>query len=137
MNLSWATDFWLLTPSKLTQKEMVKIANFKRMKLKCPTSNVQSQKCCIHKVMTKKTTFDIRLSTLRHMKSIQHFWELQFFGVCTKLGEKIGVSPASIRMFFIYMSFLTYGSPILIYLVFAFTIKIRSHLRRRSVVWEL
>jgi phage shock protein PspC (stress-responsive transcriptional regulator) len=70
------------------------------------------------------------------MKKIQFFIENQAFGVCTKLGNKLGIPIFSIRLFFIYASFLTFGSPILIYLGLAFIMNFRQHLRRRkNPVW--
>ncbi|OFY65085.1 MAG: PspC family transcriptional regulator [Bacteroidetes bacterium RIFCSPLOWO2_02_FULL_36_8] len=69
---------------------------------------------------------------------IKTFFEKQAFGVCAKLGDKLGFSSSSIRMFFIYASFITLGSPILIYLSLYFIINLRQHLRRnRSTVWEI
>lgn len=71
------------------------------------------------------------------MKVLQYYLEKQVFGVCDKLGEKLGISSSSIRLFFIYFSFLTYGSPVLIYLGLAFIINIRKHLRKkRSFFYE-
>jgi len=70
------------------------------------------------------------------VKRIQHFFEKYAFGVCTRLGEKLGIATSSIRLFFIYVSFLTLGSPIIIYLVLAFVMNIRRHLRRRSTIWD-
>ena len=67
--------------------------------------------------------------------SIQEFFEVHAFGVCTKLGEKLGVATTSIRVFFIYTSFLTFGSPILVYLALAFIINIRKHMRRHTI-WD-
>jgi len=64
--------------------------------------------------------------------------EKQAFGVCTFLGEKLGIATASIRLFFIYTSFLTMGSPIIIYLSIAFLMNIHKHLRRkRSSIWDI
>ncbi|GGK70877.1 PspC domain-containing protein [Rufibacter glacialis] len=72
------------------------------------------------------------------MKNIQHFLETQAFGVCTKVGEKLGFATSSIRLYFIYLSFLTFGSPLLVYLVLAFWLNVRKHLRReRSTVWDI
>ncbi|MFB9862580.1 PspC domain-containing protein [Rufibacter immobilis] len=72
------------------------------------------------------------------MKNVQHFLETQAFGVCTKLGEKLGLATSSIRLYFIYLSFLTFGSPLLVYLVLAFWLNVRKHLRReRSTVWDV
>ncbi len=70
------------------------------------------------------------------MKKLQHIVESQAFGVCTRLGEKMGIATSSIRLFFIYASFITFGSPILIYMGMVFIMNIRKHLRRRNnSVW--
>ncbi|MCO6358016.1 PspC domain-containing protein [Roseivirga pacifica] len=70
------------------------------------------------------------------MEKLQRFFESQAFGVCTKLGEKLNLSTSSIRLFFIYASFITVGSPVIIYLGLAFVINYRKHLRRRqNPVW--
>jgi len=72
------------------------------------------------------------------IRQIQFFLEKQAFGVCTFLGEKLGIATASIRLFFIYTSFLTMGSPIIIYLSIAFLMNIHKHLRRkRSSIWDI
>lgn len=72
------------------------------------------------------------------MKKVQYFLESQAFGVCTKLGEKLGFATSSIRLSFIYLSFLTFGSPIFVYLFLAFWLNVAKHLRReRSTVWDL
>ncbi len=70
------------------------------------------------------------------IKRITDFVEVHAFGVCTKIGDKLGISTSSIRMYFIYASFLTFGSPVLVYLALAFIMNIRKHLRRRfNSVW--
>lgn len=70
------------------------------------------------------------------IKRIQHFFEKHAFGVCTRLGEKLGIATSSIRLYFIYLSFLTFGSPVILYLVLAFVMNLRRHLRRRSTIWD-
>ena len=71
------------------------------------------------------------------MKRIQKFLETQTFGVCTRLGEKLDIPISSIRIFFIYASFLTFGSPVIVYLGLAWFINLRKHLRRRNnVLWH-
>jgi phage shock protein C len=68
---------------------------------------------------------------------IQHFFEQRAFGVCTRLGEKLGLATSSIRLSFIYASFLTFGSPVIIYLALAFIMNFRKHMRRRnSTIWD-
>jgi phage shock protein PspC (stress-responsive transcriptional regulator) len=70
------------------------------------------------------------------IKKIQLFFEEYAFGVCTHLGEKLGIATSSIRLFFIYASFLTLGSPVVVYLGLAFLMDMRRHLRRRSTIWD-
>ncbi|MBC6399707.1 MAG: PspC domain-containing protein [Ekhidna sp.] len=63
---------------------------------------------------------------------MQKFIEQYAFGVCTRLGEKFRIPISSIRLFFIYASFIAFGSPLLIYLALAFIMNFRKHLRRRN-----
>ena len=67
---------------------------------------------------------------------IQHFFQGYAFGVCTRLGEKLGVATSSIRLFFIYATFITVGSPVIIYLALAFIMNMRKHLRKRRPIWD-
>ena len=73
---------------------------------------------------------------------IQHildFFERQAFGVCASIGEKLGIPSHRIRLAFIYLAFLTFGSPIIIYLILAFLLEQRQYfrLKKRSSVWDL
>ncbi len=65
-----------------------------------------------------------------HLKRLQHFFQEHAFGVCSALGAKLGIASSSIRLFFIYASFLTLGSPIIVYLGLAFIMNMRKHLGR-------
>ncbi|MEM0940376.1 MAG: PspC family transcriptional regulator [Bacteroidota bacterium] len=67
--------------------------------------------------------------------TLQDHIEKQAFGVCTRIGEKFRIPTSSIRLLFIYASFLTFGSPLLIYLGLAFMMNFRKHLRRRNTLW--
>ena len=67
---------------------------------------------------------------------IQFFFERNAFGVCNRLGELMGIATSNIRLFFIYDSFLTLGSPVLIYLALAFVMNIRKYLRKRNPIWD-
>ncbi len=73
------------------------------------------------------------------MDKLRYLVESQAFGVCTWLGERLKFSASSIRLYFIYASFLTMGSPIIIYLFMAFWMNLSKHLRRHNhpTVWEL
>lgn len=62
------------------------------------------------------------------MNRVRHFIEWKVFGVCSAIGEKMGVASSTIRKYFIYISFLTMGSPVLIYLFFAFWINVKHYI---------
>jgi len=62
------------------------------------------------------------------MKSVREIIELHAFGVCTAIGEKMGIASSRIRMWFIYISFLTLGSPLIIYMILAFWINIKNYI---------
>lgn len=71
------------------------------------------------------------------ISKLQAFLEKYAFGVCTKLGELLGISSSVVRMYFIYASFLTLGSPIIVYLSLAFWMNVKRYLRGRSHTEEL
>lgn len=70
---------------------------------------------------------------------IKALFEEKAFGVCAWWGEKLRLKTAKIRMFFIYISFLTLGSPLVIYLVMAFILEHKEYFkfRKRKSVWDL
>lgn len=74
------------------------------------------------------------------IKKIQDFFEKRAFGVCEWWGKKLGIETPKIRLFFIYLSFITFGSPLIIYLAMAFVLEHKQKFkfkRKRSSVWDL
>lgn len=70
--------------------------------------------------------------------AIKRFVEYKAFGVCNWLGEKLNMEARPIRMFFIYTSFLTIGSPVIIYMILAFWLRMKNYIRPgRTRVWDL
>lgn len=70
------------------------------------------------------------------MELLRDFLERFGFEVCSRIGQLVGIPADRIRMYFIYTSFLTFGSPILVYLILAFFKKIRFYLRAgRRMSW--
>ncbi len=65
---------------------------------------------------------------LNNMNKVRGFIEWQVFGVCSAIGEKMGVATSTIRKYFIYISFLTMGSPVVIYLFVAFWLNIKRYI---------
>lgn len=72
-------------------------------------------------------------------ENIKSWFERQAFGVCEWWGERWQIPSSNIRIFFIYASFLTVGSPIIIYLVMAFWMKLGKMIakKKRGSVWDL
>ncbi|MBX2931964.1 MAG: PspC domain-containing protein [Chitinophagaceae bacterium] len=62
------------------------------------------------------------------MNKLRAFLETQAFGVCATIGEKLGIASSRIRLWFIYISFLTMGSPLIVYMVLAFWLNIKKHI---------
>lgn len=62
------------------------------------------------------------------MNRFKDFVEWQAFGVCTAIGEKLGVATSRIRLFFIYASFLTMGSPLIVYMIMAFWVNMKHYI---------
>ena len=62
------------------------------------------------------------------MNKLREFIEVQAFGVCAAIGEKLGIATSRIRMWFIYISFLTMGSPVIIYMILAFWMNIKRYI---------
>ena len=62
------------------------------------------------------------------MYRLKQLIEWRAFGVCTALGEKLGISTSRIRMWFIYITFLTLGSPLIIYMVMAFWLHMKRYM---------
>ena len=60
------------------------------------------------------------------MNRMKQFIEWQLFGVCTAIGERLGIATSRIRTWFIYISFLTMGSPLIVYFILAFWMNIKA-----------
>jgi phage shock protein PspC (stress-responsive transcriptional regulator) len=73
------------------------------------------------------------------MNKLKSFIEWNAFGVCTAIGEKMGIATSRIRTWFIYISFLTMGSPIIIYMIIAFWMNMKRYVKaaKRNPWYEL
>ncbi len=54
------------------------------------------------------------------------------FGVCSAVGDKLGIASSKIRLWFIYISCLTLFSPLVIYMALVFVRNIRNYIRLRK-----
>lgn len=71
------------------------------------------------------------------MQDMKDLLERSAFGVCSYLGEKMGLASARVRLYFIYISFATLGSPIIFYIFVAFWLNVRNYIRsKRGLIWH-
>ena len=61
------------------------------------------------------------------MNRFKDIVEWNAFGVCSAIGNRLGIATSRIRQYFMYASVLTMGSPIIIYMVLAFFRNVRKY----------
>lgn len=71
----------------------------------------------------------------RFINDIRHFFERHGFYVSSRFADKLGMRAKNVRLFFIYLSFATFGVGFVFYLVLAFLLKFKDMLytKRTSV----
>ena len=62
------------------------------------------------------------------MNRFKNFIEWQAFGVLSSIGERMGIATSRIRMWFMYISLLTLGSPIIVYMIVAFWMNMKRYI---------
>ncbi len=67
-----------------------------------------------------------------------HFLEKHGFFVAQRLSERLGIRTSNVRLFFIYISFITVGIGFGFYLTLAFLLKLKDMVyTKRSSVFDL
>lgn len=78
---------------------------------------------------------------LKSIQKIIFFFEMRSYGVCSWLARKMGIRSSQVRVAFIYASFVTLGSPLLIYLPMAWILEhkhfFKLQKKRKTSIWEL
>lgn len=70
--------------------------------------------------------------------SVRNLIEKGAFGILSSLGARIGISSSRIRLYFIYTSCLTLGSPVLLYLIAIFWMNIKTYQwEKRRSLWDI
>ncbi len=70
--------------------------------------------------------------------SIRYFFEKRGFDVSSRLADKLGMRVTNVRLFFVYISFVTLGFWFGIYLTLAFLLKLKDMIyTKRSSVFDL
>lgn len=69
---------------------------------------------------------------------LKYFFEEQGFHIASRLAEKLGMRTNNVRLFFIYISFVTAGLWFGVYLTLGFLIKLKDLVRaKRTSVFDL
>ena len=70
--------------------------------------------------------------------NLRYFFERHGFYVCSRLADKLGMRATNVRLFFIYISFVTAGLGFGLYLTLAFILRLKDLVRgKRSSVFDL
>lgn len=69
---------------------------------------------------------------------LKYFLEKHGFHVCSRLADKLGMRASNVRLFFIYISFVTVGLGFGVYLTLAFWLRLKDLIRgKRTSVFDL
>jgi len=75
---------------------------------------------------------------MRAVLQLKYFFEKNGFHVSSRLADKLGMRVSDVRLFFIYISFVTAGLWFGVYLTLAFWIRLKDLLRaKRTSVFDL
>ena len=75
---------------------------------------------------------------LKWIDSIRHFFEKHGFAVSSRFADRLGINVSNVRLFFIYISFVTLGFSFGIYLTLAFLLRLKDLIyTKRSSVFDL
>ena len=69
---------------------------------------------------------------------LKYFFEQHGFNAASRLADRLGMRASSVRLFFIYISFVTAGLWFGVYLTLVFCLKLKDLIRaKRSSVFDL
>ena len=72
------------------------------------------------------------------INKLKYFFEKHGFHVSSRLADKLGMRTSNVRLFFIYITFVTAGLGFAMYLTLAFWIRLKDLIRgKRSSVFDL
>ena len=75
---------------------------------------------------------------VKMVTQLRNFFERHGFYVSSRLGDKLGMRARSVRLFFIYLSFATFGAGFAFYLILAFLLRFKDMVyTKRTSVFDL
>ncbi len=73
-----------------------------------------------------------------NLEKLKYFFVKHGFNVASRIADKFGIQVQNVRLFMIYLSFATLGLSYIIYLVFAFALRIKDFfIQKRPSVFDL
>lgn len=70
--------------------------------------------------------------------SVRHFFERHGYHVSSRFADRLGMRALNVRLFFIYISFVTVGLSFALYLTLAFLLRLKDMIyTKRSSVFDL
>ena len=75
---------------------------------------------------------------MKFIHVIRHYFEVRGFDVSSRFADKLGIRTTNVRLFFIYISFVTVGLSFGLYLTLAFLLRLKDMIyTKRSSVFDL
>ncbi|MAN27968.1 MULTISPECIES: PspC domain-containing protein [Mesonia] len=75
---------------------------------------------------------------INFISNIRYYFERNGFYVSSRVADRLGMRVKSVRLFFIYVSFATFGIGFAIYLTLAFWLKLKDLIyTKRTSVFDL
>lgn len=80
----------------------------------------------------------MKLTNSEMTQNVLHYFEKNGFFVASRFADKLGMRATNVRLFFIYITFVTVGLGFGFYLTLAFLLKLKDMIRtKRSSVFDL
>ena len=75
---------------------------------------------------------------MKFIHSVRHFFERHGFAVSSRFADRLGMRTTNVRLFFIYISFVTIGLSFGLYLTLAFLLRLKDMIyTKRTSVFDL
>lgn len=75
---------------------------------------------------------------MKWFQEIKYFFEKNGFEVSSRFAERLGMKAKNVRLFFIYVTFATFGVWFAVYLTLAFLLRLKDLIyTKRSSVFDL
>ncbi|CAM1333828.1 PspC domain-containing protein [Tenacibaculum aestuariivivum] len=75
---------------------------------------------------------------MKFIHLVRHFFERHGFAVSSRLADRLGMRATNVRLFFIYISFVTIGLSFGVYLTLAFLLRLKDMIyTKRTSVFDL